>query len=292
MTTFQLFVDAITLSSLYAHCTRSPIALICMLPQIVFFNERVLDLEVASSVLAKEASEREAHVEEALAAAEKLRGEQSCLQHELETLSARLAAEEAARQAAERTATDREEALQKEIQRAAVVLADARDPEVSVESVAAMPRAAAVGGSGGEVASSEVSGSLAAVDSSGQKEEQSSGEPTTTGTILESDTAGRAGAGQSSVSQLELEEQIVRLKDALEKAQKGAREGGMVLAGQLLGEEEPTVASALESSDVDGEGFVFMGHPPPLLCLLVTLLRASSFLSPHTPTHSAPRRYC
>lgn len=252
-------------------------------------RESISELNATSAELSHEISDREAQLEEALAAAQLLRAEQSRLQESVETSSARLAAEAAAGRAARKAAAAREEALEGELRvereavagAAAAVAVAATAPaavpavetagitppgEGDPEGAASLPLGDAAesdgGGGGGGGGEGEGGGSPASVWSSstgrggGQREGQSSGEP------LAASGAGGAGKsaaavvpGQPSARERELEEEVATLKAALDAARgvgsNGGRGGGGGTSG--LGGKGSSLAVVLESGDIGGE---------------------------------------
>ncbi|CAB1109002.1 unnamed protein product [Ectocarpus sp. CCAP 1310/34] len=234
-------------------------------------REQLSELTSTVSDISDQLREREAQLEEAQATAEELQAELSGLQKSVETLSAKLAEDGAARKLAETTAAEREERLRRELQ-------EAKDNAAAAKAKAAAAAAAANSGplespSRGQdpeltvVVRSDGGKTLEAAGGRSQREGQSSGEPAAgrgngnnaSGTANAGDREAAVSfaatgekeedeAGRASGSERELQEQVARLKVALEEAQR--RGGGGGPAAGIDGKES-AVSSALESGDVD-----------------------------------------
>ena len=237
--------------------------------QIASLRESISELNANSAELSDEISDREAQLEEALAAAQLLRAEQSRLQESVETSSARLAAEAEAGRAAREAAAAREEALKVALAAttvtAAVSAAEAAeitppgegDPEGAV--VASLTSADAGEENGGGGGEGEGGGSPASARSSstgrggGQREGQSSGEPHAAGGAGKS--AAAVLSGQPSARERELEEEVAALKTALDAARGVGSNGGRGGVGGAagLGGKGSSLAAVLEGGDIGGE---------------------------------------
>ncbi|CAM9521574.1 unnamed protein product, partial [Laminaria digitata] len=258
--------------------------------EIASLREGLSELNSTTAELSHDISDREAQLEEALAATQLLRAEQSRLQEKMETSTTRLAAEVATGRAAGQAAAAREEALQGELRveretvagavvavsAAAAVAEEAAgktppgegDPERAVlsspgageGSIDAGGGSGGGGGGDGGEGEGEGGGSPASARSSstgrggGQREGQSSGEPLAAG--VAAGGAGKSGAavisGQPSARERELEEEVASLKATLRAARGVGSNGGRGGGGEAagLGGKGSSVAVVLESGDI------------------------------------------
>ncbi|CAM9890811.1 unnamed protein product, partial [Ectocarpus sp. 8 AP-2014] len=233
-------------------------------------REQLSELTSTVSDISDQLREREAQLEEAQATAEELQAELSGLQKSVETLSAKLAEDGAARKQAETSAAEREERLRGELQEAKDKAAAAAEAAAAAAAASSGPLESPSRGQDPELTVVRSDGGKTtseAADGRNQREGQSSGEPAagrgkdnkTSGTAAAGDKEDAVGfaatgekeeaeAGRASESERELQEQVARLKVALEEAQK--RVGGGGPAAGIDGKES-AVSSALESGDVD-----------------------------------------